>query len=57
LQALTFTVLSFDLFKARFPSQMIFIAEKKNSAYNILAFGSNRVPLQGMLSHKLFFLP
>jgi hypothetical protein len=57
LQVLTLTVLSFLLFKARFPSQMTFNAEQKNTAYDMLAFGSNRLTLLGLLSHKLFFLP
>jgi len=52
LQALTLTVLSFVLFKARFSSQMIFNAEQKNTTYNMPTFRSNRLPLHGLLSHK-----
>lgn len=57
LQVLTLTMLSLVLFKARFPSQVVFNVEQKNNTYNMLAFGSNRLPLQSLLSHKLFFLP
>jgi hypothetical protein len=45
------------LFKVGFVFQMIFIAEQKETTHYMMVFGSNHLPLQAVLSHKLFFLP